>query len=238
MPYQRSDANAGLSREPVISVAVVDASTFFRAGLVHFLSADDTFSVVAHTATLREMHADTGALRPDVLLIGVEHAAAEVLRDLARLRTAARGTRVVALLAADDPLTVRRALTAGVQAAIPRHATPQELAGTIRGIVRGDDRIVLSVPQHTLVWLREQTPQLLTSREREIIGLVARGLRNSQIADRLVITESTVKRHLSNVYAKLDAACRTEAVRKAVEHGAIPAVVAAARPAGGYEAAG
>ncbi|WP_414169550.1 response regulator transcription factor [Streptoverticillium reticulum] len=221
-----------------VGIAIVDENVIFRAGLVHFLSAEDAFTVVMQTATVREAAGAVGALQPEVVLVGVDRVTADVPEDLTTLRAAAPLARVVVLLAQEDPLAVKRLLTAGVQAAIPRQASPQELAGTIRGIVQGADRIVLSVARSTLACLRAQGEPQLTAREREIVALVARGLRNSQIARHLVITEGTVKRHLSNAYAKLDASCRTEAVRKAAERGMIPPVMSVMIPPEGYEAAG
>lgn len=221
-----------------VGIAIVDENIIFRAGLVHFLSAEDAFTVVTQTATVREAVAAVGVLQPEVVLVGVDRVTAGVPEDLTTLRAVAPLARIVVLLAQEDPLSVKRLLTAGVRAAIPRQASPQELAGTIRGIVHGADRIVLSVSQRTLAGLRGQGESPLTAREREIVALVARGLRNSQIARHLVITEGTVKRHLSNAYAKLDASCRTEAVRKAVERGMIPPVMSVMAPPDGYEAAG
>ncbi|WP_260867646.1 response regulator transcription factor [Streptomyces sp. SAJ15] len=209
-------------------------NVFYRAGLAHVLSAEAAFEIVAEWSTVSEARARLGRRRPDVVLVGVDTPTAAHIADLTHLRAAAPYACLVALLAQDDPQAVRRVLAAGARAAIPQCTTPEELGGTIRGVVRGRDRVVLSVSQRTLAGLRAPRPTVLTHRELEIVVLVARGLRNSQIADELVITEGTVKRHLSNVYAKLDAACRTEAVRKAMERGMVPPLPAA-EPAAGYE---
>jgi DNA-binding NarL/FixJ family response regulator len=206
-----------------VSIAVVDESEFFRTGLVHFLSAKESFTVVTQSGTVTEAEAALLALQPDVVLIGVADMAAGAPQDVARLRACTPGARVVVLLARDDPFAVRSMLSAEVQAVLPRHVSPEELADTIRVVACGADRLVLSVSSRTLDGLQERTaPDLLTARELEIVVLVAGGLRNSQIARHLFITEGTVKRHLSNVYAKLGATCRTDAVRKAVDRGLIP----------------
>jgi DNA-binding NarL/FixJ family response regulator len=225
---------------PRIAIGVVDRNPIFRAGLLHCLTAEDAFAVIAQAATLKEMTTAVGALRPVVILVGMDVVEADVLEDLSALRAAAPWARIVVMLAREEPFAVKRVLMVGVQAALPRHTTPQELAGAVRGVVQHSDRIVLSLTQRTLDGLQGHGSSPLTAREQEIVALVARGLRNSQIAHLLVIAEGTVKRHLSNVYAKLDASCRTDAVRKAGELGLIPAAAAEIGPAAtsAYGAAG
>ncbi|MDJ1130533.1 response regulator transcription factor [Streptomyces iconiensis] len=216
-----------------VSIAVVDENEFFRAGLVHFLSAEESFTVVTQSGTTAEAEAALPALRPDVVLVGVAHTDAGAPQDVARLRACTPDTRVVVLLARDDPFAVRGMLGAGVHAVLPRHVSPQELAGAVRVVACGSDRLVLSLSSRTLDGLQETTaPGLLTAREVEIVELVAGGLRNSQIARHLFITEGTVKRHLSNVYAKLGATCRTDAVCRAADRGLIPGATAEHAPPG------
>ncbi|AEW96523.1 MULTISPECIES: response regulator transcription factor [Streptomycetaceae] len=222
MTLHRGAATAAVRRQQAaIRLAVVDDNVFLRTGLAHVLAAEPALEVVAESATVREGLSALRARQPHVVLLGVASGGREPYGDVAELRRATPVSRIVAMLAHDDPGAVRRLLAAGAQAAIAQYSSPEELIGTIRGVAGHRDRVVLSVSQRTLAGLRETGPHLLTARELQVVALVARGLRNSQIARELVITEGTVKRHLSNVYAKLDAACRTEAVRKAVERGMV-----------------
>lgn len=223
-----------------VGIAVVDECEFFRAGLVHFLAAEDSFTVVTQVRTAAEAETTLRALRPDVILLGFPHTATRAPQDVARLRACVPGARVVVLLPRDDPFAVRSMLSADVQAVLPRQVGSGELAGAIRVVACGSDRLVLSVSSRTLDGLQETTAHdLLTAREVEIVELVAGGLRNSQIAQHLFITEGTVKRHLSNVYAKLGASCRTDAVCKAGDRGLIRAQGVTGRVRSrGYGAAG
>lgn len=203
----------------VIKVGIVDRSMLFRAGLSRMLNAERDFDVVVEAYLGDDVAAPLNRERPDVLLVdgsdsGAE--AAQVIQDSIRVSPA---VKVVILAMHDRPHVVEMLLSAGARAYVLKSTTPEELMTVIRTLHRESDRVILSVSQGTLNMLKEDDNTILSPREREVISLVHQGMRNAEIAERLFIAEGTVKRHLTNIYAKLGAASRMDAVNKAVAIG-------------------
>jgi DNA-binding NarL/FixJ family response regulator len=203
----------------IIKVGIVDRSMLFRAGLSRMLNAEDDIKVVMEAYLSDDLASLISGERPDVLLVdggdsGVE--AAQIIRDA---RQASPTTKIVILALHDRPRVVEMLLSAGASAYVLMSTTPEELITVIRTLHREVDRVILSVSQDTLNMLKEDNNTLLSPREREVISLVYSGMRNAEIAERLFIAEGTVKRHLTNIYAKLGAASRMDAVNKAVAIG-------------------
>ncbi|WP_157429797.1 response regulator transcription factor [Actinomadura oligospora] len=125
------------------------------------------------------------------------------------------GVRVVVLADADDHLFLWKVLESGAHACLAKDVRLDELVSVIRAVHREGDRFVLSAPVGTLRKLRPVTdPGALTEREAEILRLVAAGMNNRHIAERLFVAEATVKRHLTNAYTKLGVTSRVQAVQK------------------------
>ncbi|MEU4777345.1 response regulator transcription factor [Micromonospora sp. NPDC023633] len=126
-------------------------------------------------------------------------------------------SKIVVLTDSDDPLFLWKVLTSGAHACLAKGVQLDELVCVIHAVHRKEDRFILSAPVGALRELRPSTaaPGPLTSREVEIMRLVAAGMSNRRISMQLFITEATVKRHLTNVYAKLDVTSRVQAIQKA-----------------------
>jgi DNA-binding NarL/FixJ family response regulator len=199
-------------------VVVVDEQGLFREGLAGLLSAAPDINVLAK-ASDDEAPTVIRERQPDVVLLGSDMSNAMAAEHMRAVAETAPLTKMVVLATRDDPRRVKHLLSLGAHAYMLKSATIDELLTTIRVVERNHDRVVLSVSRHTLERLRASGDPLLSTREMEVLALVAEGMRNSQIAAKLFIAEGTVKRHLTNIYAKLGATSRTDAIRRAARRG-------------------
>lgn len=202
----------------LITVVIVDDEPLSRRGLASILEADEELSVVAGTVVASAARM-LRSLRPDVVLLVSDEQATRLGSQLRQLSATSPTSRFVVLARQDEPRRVHLLVRAGAQAYILRSARPSELVTAVR-VVGGDGgRVMLSVSRRTIDALRGDDNSLPSERELEVLHLVAAGRRNSEIAAALYIAEGTVKRHLTNVYAKLGANSRTDAIRLAREQG-------------------
>jgi DNA-binding NarL/FixJ family response regulator len=121
----------------------------------------------------------------------------------------------------DEARLVGNLVAAGAHAYLLKSATSEELLTALRKVSRDSSHVVLSVSRETLEGLNGVDRPLLSKREREVLGLVAAGMHNSEIASELYISEGTVKRHLTNTYTKLGTASRISAIKKAISLGLV-----------------
>lgn len=160
---------------------------------------------------------------PDIVVVDVEMRGDQAEHYLVRLLRASPASKMIVLTMSEDPAQVRRLLAAGVRAYIVKSTTRDELLASLRAMAGGTERTIVSVSRDTL-WHLDAQPEpepagagpALSARELEVLSRLANGMRNAEIARRLGIAEGTVKRHLTNIYAKLGATSRMDAVRKAV----------------------
>lgn len=201
-----------------ITVAVVDDHTLFRQGLRELLSTDPDVHVVGEGSTGDEAVALVREHRPDVLLLDVEMPGPSAQETVRRVRTEHPGTAVVVLTMHESPVMVRRLLDHGAAAYLVKNIGREELLAAVHSVSRSAGNIVLSVPRGTIESLERNGERHgpLSPRELEVLRLVASALSNAQIATKLRITEGTVKRHLTNVYAKLEATSRVDAINQAI----------------------
>jgi two-component system nitrate/nitrite response regulator NarL len=198
-----------------IRILVADDHTLLREALVDVLSREPGFAVVGQAEN------GDGALRlarqtwPAVVLLDIEmpdHRPAHTIRQLLRLSPA---PKVIILSMHDDPDLVNRMVALGANGYLHKAAHWRDLTKAIYGVVRGGQTITTVAPRLAARVPPPPPMVVLTEREREVLTLVARALSNRQIAVRLDITEGTVKRHLRNIFGKLGAVSRIDAVNKA-----------------------
>ncbi|MFD4206015.1 response regulator [Micromonospora tulbaghiae] len=199
-----------------ITIMLVDDHALFRHGLRELLSMEPDLVVLGEAGTGAEAVVMAARHRPDVMLLDAgipgEQAAATIAHTLA----VAPDTRIIILSMFDEPAVVKELLGAGAQAYLVKTVTRDDLVATLRS-VRGDgDRVMLSISRESFERVSDGRSSILSAREAEILALVAQAYSNSQIGRRLDITEGTVKRHLRNVFTKLGAVSRLDAVNKAV----------------------
>lgn len=163
--------------------------------------------------------------QPAVVLLDVEMPGHSPVETVRQLGVVAPTTRVIVLSMHDDPLLVRQMLQAGVAAYLHKSASRENLLAAIRSAVRagGDRPVTVTVSRANRPEVAPETesnrPNLLSRRELEVLTLVGQALSNRQIASRLSITEGTVKRHMRNVFAKLGASSRLDAVNRGAAAG-------------------
>jgi DNA-binding NarL/FixJ family response regulator len=208
-----------------IRILVADDHPMLREGLVAVLSTQPDFEVVGEAADGSEAVRLAEALRPDVILLDLEMPGTDGVAALERLRDAGSEVRAVVFTAYDTDERILGALRAGARGYLLKGASRAEIFDAVRTVYAGGSLLQPGVTARVLEHLgrsdeRAQANQL-TPRELEVLGLISEGLQNSEIAERLFVTERTVKFHVSSILAKLGADNRTEAVAIAARRGLI-----------------
>lgn len=200
-----------------ISVVLVDDHALFREGVAELLASDRTLHVVAQGSNGAEALALVTEHRPDVVLVDVEMPGPGAWATVGRLCRQHPDTRVIVLTMHDKPELVRELLDQGASAFLVKEITRLELIAAVRSVATSRGNVLLSVSRRTLNQLDSpSTSGALSARELEVLQLAERAMSNAQIGKQLCITEGTVKRHLTNIYAKLGATSRVDAIRKAI----------------------
>ncbi|GGW73788.1 DNA-binding response regulator [Streptomyces lucensis JCM 4490] len=206
-----------------IKVLLVDDHQVVRRGLRTFLEVQDDIEVVGEAADGAGGVARAEELRPDVVLMDVTMPGMGGIDALRRLRELGNPARVLIVTSFTEQRTVVPALRAGAAGYLYKDVDPDALAGAIRSVHAGHVLLQAEVAG-ALLSQEEAGPGQgrggsLTEREREVLGLIADGRSNREIARALVLSEKTVKTHVSNILMKLDLADRTQAALWAVRHG-------------------
>jgi two-component system, NarL family, nitrate/nitrite response regulator NarL len=199
-----------------VRILLADDHTLLREALRDLLTAEPDFHVVAEAGDGDSALSLAAQSRPDVVLLDIEmpgHRPVQTVRQLAALNPP---PKVIILSMYDDPGLVRELLQIGVYGYLHKGVSRADLVLAIRGVSRNRQRLTISVPWESAA---EDRPGTLSSREQEVLSLVASALSNRQIAGRLAISEGTVKRHMRNIFAKLGAVSRLDAVNKAATAG-------------------
>ncbi|MFB9834729.1 response regulator [Actinoallomurus acaciae] len=204
-----------------IRVLIADDHTLFREGIAEILAREKDLEVVGEADSGRGLLAIARKMNPDAIMLDVEMPGPGAEATVREIVTELPDIRVIILTMHDDPGLVEKMLAAGARAYVIKGATREALLAAIRGARHDDQHVVVSVSRETVIRLREPPESPLSPRELEVLTAVSAGLSNAQIAARLFITEGTVKRHLTNVYVKLDVTTRMNAINKAIEMGLI-----------------
>jgi DNA-binding NarL/FixJ family response regulator len=200
-----------------VTVALADDHTLFRQGIRELLSTDPGIVIVAEASTGDEVLPLVRRHQPDVVLLDVQMPGPGAKALIGRIRKAHPRTAVVVLTMHEAPEVVRELLDGGAAAYLVKTIERDQLVATVHSVYHSRENVMVSVPRATMESL-ERTPDqpgILSDRELEVLRLVATALSNAQIATRLFISEGTVKRHLTNTYAKLGATSRVDAIKKA-----------------------
>ncbi|MFD5321684.1 response regulator [Streptomyces sp. NPDC127098] len=207
----------------VIRVLIVDDHQVVRRGLRTFLEVQDDIEVVGEAADGAAGVDRAEELRPDVILMDVKMPGTDGVEALGRLSELGNPARVLVVTSFTERRTVIPALRAGAAGYVHKDIDPEALAGAIRAVHAGH---VLLQPEVAGALLAQDSSGggagrggSLTDRERQVLALIARGRSNREIARALVLSEKTVKTHVSNILMKLDLADRTQAALWAVRHG-------------------
>ena len=220
-------------------VLIADDDDLMRAGLVELLSGDPSIEIVGEAATGREAVERARRLDPQVVLMDVRMPDLDGIAATRELARAVPATKVLILTTFEQDDYVFGALRAGASGFLLKRTRPEALIAAVHTIAAGDSLLSPSVTRRVIERVAQQpTPDLtdearlseLTPREREILGLVARGLSNREIAAALVVEESTIRTHVKRILMKLQLRDRIQIVIFAYETGMSQPASAASPP--------
>lgn len=209
-----------MSEEIKIRVALVDDHDVVRRGLSVVLRAFDDLMLVGEASNGEEAIRMCGEVNPEVVLMDLIMPEMDGVTATRFIRQKYPQIQVVALTSFKDEELVQAALQAGAIGYLLKNASIDELADTIRAARMGKPTLAPEATQVLIDAAIRPAPHTynLTERELEVLALMAKGLNNPQIAERLMISRSTIKFHVSVILSKLGVASRTEAVALALQH--------------------
>ena len=208
-----------------IRLVVADDHPIVLDGLERLFKLESDLQVVARCVDREETMQALRAHRPDVLLLDMHMPRGEGLRVLAQMRDEGLPSRAVILAASLDDAEVVAALGFGARGIVLKEVASQQVVECVRRVHAGEQWIEPRASGRAMELVRRreagsrETAKVLTPREIELVRLVAGGLRNKEIAERVHITEGTVKIHLHNIYRKLEVESRVELVLYAQARG-------------------
>jgi DNA-binding NarL/FixJ family response regulator len=210
-------------------IIIADDQALVRGGLRMILEAEGDLEVVAEVEDGRQAVSMTRELLPDVILMDVRMPVVDGLAATRQIVAEGLPSRVLVLTTFDNDEVVYEALRAGASGFLLKTAPPATLGAAVRTVAGGDALLAPSVTRrliedfvgHARAVSRSPALDELTQREREVLEIIGRGLSNREIADRLVVSEATVKTHVNRVFAKLQLRDRTQAVIFAYESGLV-----------------
>lgn len=209
-----------MSKSELIRVLLVDDHAVVRSGLGAFLMAYEDLELVGEARNGDEAIRMCEDLNPDVVLMDLVMPGMNGAEATSIIREQHPETQVIALTSYKEEELVQGVLKAGAIGYLLKNVTGDELADAIRAAKAGQPTLAPEATQ-ALIHATTKPPDLgfdLTQREREVLSLMIEGLNNPDIAERLVVSRSTVKFHVSSILSKLGASSRTEAVALALQH--------------------
>jgi DNA-binding NarL/FixJ family response regulator len=211
-----------------VQVLIVDNQAVTRAGLRRLLESYPGIHVVGEAVDGVQAVSETLELGPQLVLMDTQLPNGQSMEALRQIKQLNLDTRVLLLATQDREEYLYETLRAGADGYVLKDIAPDELAQAVRAVARGEVLVQSQLAGKLLSRFGKQgrgsAPyESLTARELEVLRLLARGLRNKEIAARLYVSERTVNFHLANIYQKLNVSGRTEALSKALEQGLITA---------------
>ena len=225
----------GVPAKPKIRIVVADDHPIFRDGLCKLLALEEDFEVVAQAQDGRQVLEVLQQLEPDILLLDLKMPGLDGLSTLQRLQAVRNKTRVIVLTASDDKNEFVQAMKLGTSGIVLKQTATELLIKSIRKVHAGeiwlDSHTTAAVirqfvseeqqqtaPPPTQAPQRERERSPLSQREREIVALVAQGFKNKEMAEKMFISEQTVKSHLHNIFDKLGVSDRLELALYAIHN--------------------
>ena len=212
-------------------VLIADDQALIRVGVRKILDAEAEITVVAEAADGDDAVAETRRLRPDVVLMDIRMPVLDGIEATRRIVRDLPATRVLILTTFGLDNYVYDALRAGASGFMLKDAPPEEIAAAVRIVASGEALLAPAITRSVIEEFARHAPapppipspalEELTPREQEVLDLLARGLSNPEICERLVISEATAKTHVARILQKLDLRDRVQAVIYAYETGLV-----------------
>ena len=206
----------------MIRVLLADDQRVVREGLGTLLGLLDGIELVGTAADGEEAVALAAEHDPDVVLMDLKMPRVDGVEAIRRLAARGERPRAIALTTYADDASVLGALRAGARGYLTKDAGADQIRAAVQAVARGEAAIDPAVQHHVLAALTEpELPDGLTPREAEVLRLIAEGLTNTEIAERLVVSAATVKSHINHIFAKAGVRDRAQAVVYAYSHGLV-----------------
>lgn len=212
-----------------IKILVVDDHGIVREGLKMVLGLEVDFQVVGEASTGREAVTEATRLEPDVVLMDVLMTEGNGIDACRQIKSFLPDTKVLMLTSHDAAQAVEAAVLAGASGYLLKNGGRDDLLRGIRAVAQGESLLSPSVTAQVLGRFADLTRQekerendILSDREKQVLVLVAQGMTNRQIAAELVLSENTVRNHLSHILDKLDFSRRSQVAAYAAQRGLIP----------------
>jgi DNA-binding NarL/FixJ family response regulator len=216
-----------MSATPPIRIVISDDHAVVRHGLRAFLTSHPDIDVVGEAGTGSESVRLVQQLQPNVVVIDLLMPEGDGFEAIEQIHTTNPGTQVVVLTSHTLEGQVLRALRAGALSYLPKETEPEEIINAIRRAARGEAVVPPTLDSKVVRRLASRPYQQasgvgqLTDRELDVLRLIAEGLSNAAIAERLFVTEGTVKTHVTHILSKLDVGDRTSAAARAWREGIV-----------------
>lgn len=210
-----------------IRVMICDDHAVVREGLRIYLELEDRITLVGEASNGREAADKVPAIKPDVVLMDLLMPVMDGIQATRAIKEVAPDVKVIVLTSFTDDEHIMPAIEAGATGYLLKDVSAEELVRAIEGAYQGQAQLHPEVARKLMEQVRqprkrEQPGEDLTPRETEVLKLIASGMSNKEIARQLLMTERTVKGHVSNILGKLGLQDRTQAALYAVRHGLAP----------------
>lgn len=208
-----------------INILIADDHGIVRSGLINELKDHKDMAVIGEAINGDEAWQLTKKFQPDILILDINMQGLKAIQLLSKLQRSEHTTRVIVFTASDDPITIKEMLRAGAQGYILKGDDPEDLVKAIHSVMNGKSWLSPTVADFVVGILFEDkivdNPWVLTDREIRILQMLSWGYRSEQIGGELSIAKRTVNYHIEQIYHKLKAKNRAEAIAKAFRYGLI-----------------
>lgn len=201
-----------------IKILIVDDHPVVRQGLRAMLSSEADFSVIGMAASAQEALAQLDRMRPDVVLMDLRMPGMEGTEAIVELRKVNPEIRILVLTNYGSDEYIVRATQAGAMGYLLKNTPQEEIVKAVRMVFRSERYVPTDIAQRLFEAIGREE---LSPRELEVLSLVAQGCTNKDVAQKLFISDKTVRNHVTSCLLKLQAKDRTEAVTRAIERGLI-----------------